>query len=613
MNLDNRPQGRAPRKSILAAAALGCMLGATMEARAADAAQPADLVFRHGYVYTVDARDSVAQAVAVKDGRIVYVGSDRGAQAYTGAATRVVDLGGRMLMPGLIDGHVHPLGGGEGTLRCNLDYKPFTVAQMQDRIRACLAAMTDKSGKEWLQVVNWDRQATAANDRDPTLADLDAIDVGRPLIVTSIDGHSRLNNSAALAASGIDAKTPNPPGGMIAKDPQGRLTGMLEDGALLFSDKAIPAPSEAERLQFARIALDMMRHQGVTSFLSALSDEVEVATFAKLSKAGELTARAEFAIKVDPKEAEDPAKAVASVRDIAGRYGEVPQDARPAVGVHTIKLWMDGILQAPAQTAALLAPYYVNVGKESRASWRPGTVLGQSYFTLAEVQGMLDESAQAGIDVHMHAIGDATVRLALDGVAAERKRHPGLDFRPAIAHAELVDPADYRRFKALDVTAVMQFQWAERAPYSIDAVEKQLGPQRYARMEPEGSLKGAGTRISYGSDWPVDQMAYFYNLRVGLTRSGDPTHPAGFGPKYAGRLNMDPLLSRADVMRAVTANAAYQLRLDAKVGSIEAGKLADLVVLDRNFMTAPESQLAHTQVLLTMVGGRIVMSEAPFR
>lgn len=576
------------------------------------AVEPADIVFKHGYVYTVDASNRVAQALAVKDGRIAFVGSDRDAKAYVGASTRVVDLGGRMLMPGLIDGHMHPLGGAADSLQCNLEYKPLTVTQMQDKIRACNAAMADKDDTAWLQVVNWDRQATSTLDRDPTLADLDALAARRPIIVTSIDHHSRLNNGVALAASGITDATPNPPGGMIDKDAQGHLTGMLEDGALLFSDKAMPKPSAAERLQFARIALNLMREQGVTSFLSALSDEDEIAAFAELSRTGDLTARAEFAIKVDPKEADEPAKAVAAVRDIAARYSETPAGSRPAVGVHTIKLWMDGVFQAPAQTAALLAPYYVNVGKGAHAHWQPGTAMGQGYFTPTELEGVLEEAAKSGIDVHMHAIGDATVRLALDGIAAERRQLPGVDFRPAIAHAELVDPADYRRFKALDVTAVMQFQWAERAPYSIDTAEHQLGPQRFAHLEPEGSLKGAQTRIAYGSDWPVDQMAYFYNLRVGITRSGDPTHPAGFGPKYAGRLNMDPLLSRADVIRAITANAAYQLRLESQVGSLEAGKLADLVVLDRNFMKAPERKLAYTKVLLTMVAGKPVWTVGPF-
>lgn len=256
------PPGSGGRLSALAAALL-CL------SAPAFAAEPADLVFTGGLVYTVDAKGHVAQALAVKDGRIAFVGSDREARDHIGAGTRVVPLGGRMLMPGLIDGHMHPMGGGEGTLRCNLDYKPLTVAQLQDKVRACLADMAGKGEEEqeWLQVVNWDRQATAAGDRDPTLSDLDALGGKRPIIVTSIDGHSRLNNSAALAAAGIDASTPNPTGGLIAKDAQGHLTGMLEDGALLFSDKAVPAPTEAERLQFARIALDLLRRQGVTSFL----------------------------------------------------------------------------------------------------------------------------------------------------------------------------------------------------------------------------------------------------------------------------------------------------------------------------------------------------------
>ncbi|MFC3627143.1 amidohydrolase [Vogesella amnigena] len=577
------------------------------------AAEPAaDTVFRNGYVYTVDRHDSVRQAVAVKDGRIVFVGSNQELARYIGPQTRQIDLQGRMLMPGLVDGHVHPLTGGEGMTKCSLDYKPFTVAQMQEKIRGCLADKAREPDSAWLEVVNWDRQATVKLDRDPVKADLDALSQQRPIIVTSIDNHSRLNNSKALQVSGIKVDTPNPTGGVIGHTTNGELSGMLEDGAVLLSDSSKPQPSSSEQLHFARLALDKFSQAGVTTFLSALSDEAEVKVFSELRQQGALSARAQFAIKVTPEEAARPAAAVAGVKAMADKYN-TDVGIQPGIRVSNIKLWMDGVLQAPAQTARLLAPYRVAPAKDRHAEWLPGKHLGEGYFSQQQVNDVVLQAAQQGLDVHMHAIGDATVRQALNAVANTRNQ-PGLrGFRPAIAHAELVDPADYHRFRQLNTTAVMSFQWAQRAPYSVEAVEKQLGKTRYAHMEPEGSLRQANTRIAYGSDWPVDPMAYFYNLRVGVTRSGDPQHPAGFGQEYRGRLNLDPLLSRADVVRAITMNAAYALRMEQQVGSIEPGKYADLIVLDKNFMRAPLAQLAHTRVLLTMVGGKAVWSAPDFQ
>lgn len=575
------------------------------------AASYADTVLLNGYVYTVDKHDSVAHAVAIKGGRIIYVGSDAGSKPYISHSTRVIDLAGRMLMPGLIDAHIHPLTGGAGMLKCNLEYQPMTIAQMQARIGKCLADSSGKSSADWLEVVNWDRQAMNKLDRDPSAADLDQITTDRPIVVTSIDNHSRLNNSIALDRAQITAQTPDPAGGRIGKDANGKLTGLLEDGAVMLSDKAIPLPDAQQRLTYAAVALDMLRRQGVTTFMAALSDEDEVSTFATLSRQGKLTARGEFAIKIDPKEAANPVAAVDAVKMIAKRYSR-PLVEQPGIQVHNIKLWLDGVLQAPAQTAGLLQPYHTNHGSEQQPDWRPGQSKGENYFKTDELNKLVLEAGRQGFDIHMHAIGDATVRQALDAIEYARQHCAHCDARPSIAHAELVDPADYQRFAQLHAIANMQFQWQQRAPYSVEAVKEQLGTERYSRMEPEGYLKHAGTRIAYGSDWPVDPMAYFYNLRVGVTGRGDPTHPAGFGPEYAGRINEVPLLERQDVLRAITMNAAYQLRLEKHVGSIEAGKFADLIVLDTNFMQAPVDKLAYTQVKLTMLGGHIVWADKDF-
>jgi predicted amidohydrolase YtcJ len=204
------------------------------------------------------------------------------------------------------------------------------------------------------------------------------------------------------------------------------------------------------------------------------------------------------------------------------------------------------------------------------------------------------------------------VRNSLNGIEYVRRQLPGNGFRPAITHNESVDPADYARFKALDVTANMSFQWAQQAPSTVDGTNEHLGPARFARMEPSGSIARAGGRVAYGSDWPVDPLDEFLALKIGVTRSGDPLNPHSYGPKYAGRLNAAPALSRNEVLRSITLNAAEQLKLEAVVGSVEVGKFADLIVLDQNFMQVPEEALARNQVLLTVVGGKVVWAKAPF-
>lgn len=596
-----------PRQTLALTAALALV------ACSGDDPPAADIVLRNGHVYTVDAQDSVAQAVAVREGRIVFVGSDAGALAHVrDGRTRVIDLGGRMLMPGLVDGHVHALDGGAATLKCSLDFLPLTVAQMRQKLQTCLDGSRDQEPGGWLEVVNWDRQAMSSADRDPVKGDLDALTTARPITITSIDHHTRLVNSRALGLAGIDAATPNPSGGSIARDASGQPTGILEDGAAALVDQVMPAPTDAQQAAHARIALGLLNRQGVTSFMQALSSETEVKAFSTLAASGELSARAQFALAIGAGEAADPAAAVARAKAVADRYTQPDATPTPRVQVRHVKLFLDGVLQAPAQTAGVLAPYRVNTGSETHPQWVPGTRTGELYLSQQEINALVVQAVKAGFDPHIHAIGDAAVRRALDAYEAARQALPGNAFRPAIAHAELADPADYGRFKALGVFAVMSFQWAQQAPYSIEAVQEQLGPERFARMEPEGSLLHAGASIAYGSDWPVDPLAYFYNLSVGVRRQGTPTHPASFGPAYAGRLNDDPLLPRSLALRAITMNAAAQLRLDDQLGSIEIGKFADLIVLDRNFMQVAPEELAFTQVLLTMVGGKVVWADDVF-
>lgn len=576
-------------------------------------ATPADTVMRNGYIYTVDGQDSVQQAIAIAGGKIIYVGSDAGVGGYIGKQTQLIDLAGRMLMPGFVDAHMHPGDGGRAMTLCDLKYQTMTRAQFQASIQACLDAEKDKGPDVWLEVGSWDRMGMTGLDGDADKSTLDALKTKRPIQVRSTDFHTVLTNSRGLELAGINKHTVDPEDGKYRRDSAGNPNGICEDGAAESLAAVVPPATDAEKLNQVRAALDAMRQQGITSFFDALSGPENGKAFTRLQQSGELTARALLSIKLDPAAAAaDPVKTIAEAKALASTYDQGEVKVMPGVNMRHVKLFMDGIINAPADTGAMLTPYLHNSGTDQAPKWTPGKNLGELYFPPQVLKPLLLQAVKAGFDPHLHATGERAVRDALDSVAYVRQQLPGQDFRPAIAHAESVDPADYSRFKALDVTATMSFQWAQQAPSTVDGTSDHLGAERFERMEPSGSIAHAGGRVAFGSDWPVDPLDEFLALKVGVTRSGDPTNPHSYGPKYAGRLNADPALSRAEVLRSITLNAAEQLKLDAVVGSVEVGKFADLIVLDKNFIQVPEEELGRNDVLLTLVGGKVVWARAPF-
>ena len=590
------------------------LLGATAMAvlvavPAAEARAPraADTVLRNGFVYTVDAHDSVRQAIAVRRGKIVYVGSNRGVRRFIGARTNVRNAHGRMIMPGLHDGHMHPLGGGAGLLKCSLEYQPLTIAEFKTRIAKCLSDTAKDEPDTWLQVINWYQEAMIPAGTKVSKEDLDALSTKRPIVVGSSFGHSTVVNSRALALAGITAATPDPAGGKIWRDAAGNPTGLLDDAAQNLVDNAVPAPTAAENVASARAALEAMRRQGITSFLDAAASPTSLAAFTAVQRQGKLTARAHFAPVIDIEAGKNPAKVVRGLRSMKRRFDQGAIRRRPSITLRNAKMFMDGVQQVPAQTAGLLKPYLINAGTADAPNWVPGPSRGPIYFPPAELNPLVAAIAKAGFDPHIHSIGDRAVRLTLDAYAYMRKRIGKADIRPAIAHAEMVDPADYGRFRKLDVIPTMSFQWAKPGPDSIDAQKDYIGPERFSRVEPEGSLYAAKAPIAYGSDWPVDTLNEWFALQVGITRE----NPAG--GKYAGRFNDQKGLPRRFALRSITKNSAHELHQDGRTGSLERGKFADLIVLDRNVLRIPKTQIMNTKVLLTMVGGKTVYAAKQLR
>lgn len=570
----------------------------------------ADMVYRNGFVYTVDATDSVRKALAVRAGRIIYVGDDAGARKLIGKATKVIDLHGRMLMPGLIDAHMHPQSGGSRLLNCSLSYEPLTVPQFQARIQACLDQDAKKGADRWLVVVNWFQQGMRPDGVETTAATLDALKTTRPIIVRSSFGHSAQLNSRAIALAGIQRDTLDPAGGKIGRDAKGEATGLLEDAAQDMAMNLPPPLTASENLAASGAALEAMRRQGITSFLDAWTDRETMTAFATLHRQGRLTARAHFAVLIDLEKGATPHSAVAELLKQQKRFDQGRTKVAPSMQVRHAKLFMDGVIAAPAFTGAMLEPYLVNKGTTGKPNWQPGPGNGPaSYFSMSALKATLGELAKAHIDPHIHADGDRAVRESLDAIESMRATPDGRQVRPGLAHDEIVAPADYPRFAKLDVTPVLSFQWAKPAPDTVGALKNYMGATRYATVEPQALLHGAGARIAYGSDWPVDPLDVWFALKVGVTRTAAPDA----GKEYAGRLTSQPGMPRAAVLRAITMNAAYTLRQEATTGSLQVGKLADLIVLDRNFFTIPGEDIANIKVLQTVVGGKVVYQARDMR
>lgn len=566
------------------------------------AAEPADMVLTHGVIHTMDAADHVVSALAISGGRVVWSGTDAQARAHVGPATRQVDLKGQVVMPGLIDGHMHPLEGGLKLNQCSLDYRRLTIPQIQDIIKGCLAREPGAPDDKWLVVISWFQSETQPIGVETTSAMLDALPTKRPIIMMSSFGHTTLASTRALTLAGITGKTPDPAGGQIHHDAQGAPTGLLEDAAQDLVLAQVPKPTPAENLAAARAALVAMARQGVTSFLDADAPDTSVKAFADLSRNGELTARGHFALVIEPRDGAAPDERIAHIVAMRKAYDQGEAQPVPTVQVRHVKLYMDGVITAPAFTGVMLQPYWINKGTADKPVWGPGTSTGPApYFPPAVLAPLMLKIGALGFDPHMHADGDGAVRIALDASEALRKAHPEWTTRPAIAHDESVDPADYPRFKALGVVPVLSFQWEKRAADTVGGARDFMGPDRFSRLEPSGYLAQAGAPIAYGSDWPVDALDEWFAVKVGVTRTNAPSA----GPEYAQPLP-GPGLSVDQALRAFTIGAAYELRADTVTGSLEPGKFADLIVLDRDVFHGAPDAIADTKVKVTMVGGKVV-------
>jgi predicted amidohydrolase YtcJ len=344
------------RLAIGIAAAVTALAGCLADQ--SDDAEIADTVYRNGHVLSMDAADSEHQAIAIRGGKIVFVGSDAEVARHIGAATEVVDLAGRTLMPGIVDGHNHVVLGGENQELCSLGAQVFTAeSDAMKIIQGCLDDARYASSNNWLEVRGW--LHLPGISAELTKSGLDGLTTNRPIKVVSVDFHKNLVNSKALAETGITKDTLDPPGGRIGRDGAGNPDGILEDlSAIGLLDSRVPALTAAEQERFANVGLKSLREQGITSFLNPLSTDAYMNTFKSLHAKGGLTARASFAIELLPDDAKNSLDgAITAIQARAAQFDQGAMTAAPGLSVNTVKLFLDGVIQWPAQTAAVFHPY----------------------------------------------------------------------------------------------------------------------------------------------------------------------------------------------------------------------------------------------------------------
>ncbi len=569
-------------KEIRSLAAGAMMLAAASVAWASP--DTADVVFLHGRIHTEDANRSVVQALALRGNSILAVGTDQAVSALVGPHTRSVDLGGKVMLPGIIDAHIHPAESAQDLDKCSLGDETLAPSEIKARVAHCLKQQPgDRS--LWFEVVQ-----VNASGLTLTLKDLDAVLADRPMLLESADGHTVWANSAALKASHIDAATSDPTGGRILHDAGGNPTGALRDTAAEIALGAKPAPSlEFEAAQLAR-AFDAMRAVGITSVQDADTDDHDMQMYRRLYDTHRLNmrVRATFGLKDTHRPA---AVLIGEAIKFRAKWAVDPQFLR----ADAVKIFADGVIEYPSQTAALLEPYL-------EADGHPTDNRGPTYYPQEQLNSVVNAADAAGFTVHIHAIGDRAVRSALDAFAAARRRNGTQDNRDQIAHLELIDPEDFPRFKQLGVIANFQLQWAMRDPYIVKATLPYLGAERSRYLSPARALYEAGARIAGGSDWGVSTFNAFEAMEHGITRC-----------EAHGREPLLPeqALTLQTVIDAYTINAAFALKQERTTGSLEPGKRADFIVLDRDIFAIDPFDLHETRVLSTYLDGREVYAAKP--
>ncbi|WP_028630948.1 amidohydrolase [Metapseudomonas resinovorans] len=571
-------------KPIVSLALSVALAFSSMETMAA-----ADLILHNGKVYTAEPGHPLQQAVAIENGKILAVGSDAEVLKLKQAETHVLDLGGKVLMPGFIDSHAHVIKGGLQMRQANLNGEEIPLDELEQRLRQWREDGKAKRG-EFLVVGGlpssyWD-QLDAFGQRFNHGEWTDT-----PILFAGWDYHTGWANQAMLKRAGIDAaKVKRLTGEALATighSKDGQPNGFLVDAGLYAAQELIPLPSDRDLLAGGRDALKYYNSLGITAWMDPLANEIPggpldnssvgvLPTYKALAESGELTAHVAALLMADSKATPKDLDELDKVRQ---QFHGVPNLSLPG-----IKVFADGVAEHPAQSAAMLEPY-----KNSNKS-------GELLIDPAHFGELVDAADARGWLVHVHAIGDRAVRESLNGIEQARKtRNSGIPH--SITHLQMVNPKEFARFKPLDVIASMQLYWASADELSVDLVQPYVSAMAFQYQYPARSLLKRGAIIAGASDWPITTPEPWKAIYQAVSRKG---------PK--GVLNAAEEIDRETMFQAYTLNAARAIRLDDRIGSLKPGKQADLVLLDRDVFQVEPEALRDTQVLKTWFAGRDVFT-----
>jgi len=533
----------------------------------------ADFVYHTGKIYTVDADQPWAQAVAIQNGRIMFVGSDDAVRTYIGQDTELHDLRGRLMLPGFQDAHIHPIYSGLDALSCDLSQSE-SIEGYRAIVPACVEAL---AGKEWITGSGWSMAAFGPGG----MASKDILDElvpDKPVYLSSRDGHSGWANSKALQVAGITRDTRDPVDGYIDRDPEtGEAVGSLQEGAMRLVAQHIPPPSSAELTAALEYARDMLHGYGITSVQEAYAGTQDLETYEALDKQQKLNLRIVIALLWDSEQTEEQIPTFLEQRE---RY------TSGNIRATSVKIFVDGVMEN--YTAVMVEPYLV----ESGTSGIP--MIDPEY--MKEVVTMLDAE---GFQVHFHALGDGAVRYALDAVEVAREQNGDSDRRHHLSHLQVIHPDDIPRFAALGAVANFQPAWAYADEYVVDLTLPFIKPEVAKWMYPIRSVLDAGGKVAFGSDWSVSTAEPFYQIETAVTRIDAELHDTD-------PLNPEQAITIEEAVEAFTSGSAWVNHQELETGSIEVGKLADLIVLDQNIFDIEPQDISNTKVVLTLFGGNPV-------
>lgn len=543
---------------------------------------PADLIVKGGQIYTIDFANEWVEAVAVADGRYVYIGNDDDVDDFLGVDTEVIDLNGKMAMPGINDAHLHPMEGAVKDLfECNF---PFT-ANPEEIALVVTACVEQNPDAEWIRGGQWGSNFFVDHKIDSPREWLDKVSGGKAVFLSDDSAHNTWLNTKAFELMGIDNETPNPPGVEIVRDKvTGELNGVVLEGSASLR-KLLPAPDQRQYIAAARHVFKTANKFGITGLKDASANLTHIIEITKLDRRDEMTIH--FAGALDT--SRDARETALDVEELIQQRDSLNSKN---VDAGFVKIFTDGVPTA-ARTAAMLADY----APEKKGSV---TTAGYMHINEAQLTRHLIALDAEGFTVKIHTAGDRSVRVALNAIAATRAANGASGLRHELAHAGYIDSIDIPRFRTLNAVADLSPYLWYPSPI-ITSVINAVGRPRGEQYFPIKSLLASGAPVLAGSDWPsaAANMSPWGAIEAMISRQ----NPSG---DYPGTLWPEEAINLEQALQIFTMQNARAMKIDEKSGSVELGKLADLIVLNQNVFEVPTSKIGDTQVLRTLFSGKTV-------